>query len=381
MRDPERQAGIPEDLQIISMANQTSYQIRLPQFEGPFDLLLFFIERDELDIYNIPITNIIKDFLTYIHSQEKLNIELSSEFILFVSTLMRIKAKMLLPRKEVDAAGNEIDPRQELVDKILEYKRYKEAAIQMAELEATRMLMVRRGNLAKELSGIGEVSGEGTEIQTITLFKLMKTFERVMKRLEQRNNKPVHTVVRYNYTMEESREYMVNTLRKNKTVPFERIFNRAQDRIQAIFFFLSMLELVQLKYLTIMVGEGRNNFIVEYNENREEDEFGLDGLPNGISFKNEGEEDGDDLLGDDEGYEDDEELDDEEDDENVEEGNELSEKAEDGAGGDEEENDEEANDDDEEDDDDDEEDDDDDEDDEDNDESSDEEESDSEKEK
>jgi segregation and condensation protein A len=272
----------PENFQIISMVNQSSYQIRLPQFEGPFDLLLFFIERDELDIYNIPITNIIKDFLAYIHQQEKLNIELSSEFILFISTLMRIKAKMLLPRKEVDAQGNEIDPRQELVDKILEYKRYKEAAVQMAEMEAIRMLMVRRGNLAKELSSIGEESGEGTEIQTITLFKLMKTFERVMKRMEQRNNKPVHTVVRYNYTMEESREYMISTLKKNKTVPFERIFNRANDRIQAIFLFLSMLELVQLKYLTIMVGEGRNNFIVEYNENREEDEFGLDGLPNGL---------------------------------------------------------------------------------------------------
>lgn len=258
------------------MLNQSQYQIKLPQFEGPFDLLLFFIERDELDIYNIPITNIIKEFLSYIHAQEKLNIELSSEFILFVSTLMRIKAKMLLPRKELDAQGNEIDPRQELVDKVLEYKRYKEAAVQMAEMEAMRMLMVRRGNLAKELSTIGEDSGEGTEIQSITLFKLMKTFERVMKRLEQRNNKPVHTVVRYNYTMEESREHMVSTLRREKTVSFEKIFDRANDRIQAIFLFLSMLELVQLKYLTIMVGEGRNNFIIEYNEDREDDEFGLD---------------------------------------------------------------------------------------------------------
>ncbi|HWJ27898.1 MAG TPA: segregation/condensation protein A, partial [Flavisolibacter sp.] len=89
----------------------STYQIKLPQFEGPFDLLLFFIERDELDIYNIPITRIINDFLTYIHRQESLNIELSSEFILFISTLMRIKAKMLLPRKEMDAQGNEIDPR------------------------------------------------------------------------------------------------------------------------------------------------------------------------------------------------------------------------------------------------------------------------------
>lgn len=251
--------------------SQPSYQIKLPQFEGPFDLLLFFIERDELDIYNIPISNIIKDFLTYIHGQEQLNIELSSEFILFVSTLMRIKARMLLPRKELDAQGNEIDPRQELVDKILEYKRFKEASAKMAEMEAIRMLMVRRGNLAKEIATIGEESGEGTEIQTITLFKLMKTFEKVMKKVEQRNVKPVHTVVKYNYTMEESRHYALETMKKEKVMSFEKLFDVCQDRIHAIFIFLSMLELVQMKYMTIMVSEGRNNFIVELNENWEQD--------------------------------------------------------------------------------------------------------------
>ncbi|HEX6913972.1 MAG TPA: segregation/condensation protein A [Chitinophagaceae bacterium] len=251
--------------------NQPTYQIKLPQFEGPFDLLLFFIERDELDIYNIPITRIIQDFLEYIHSQESHNIELSSEFILFVSTLMRIKAKMLLPRKEVDAQGNEIDPRQELVDKILEYKRFKEAAAQMAEMEAIRMLMVKRGNLQKELSTIGEEASEGTEIQAVTMFKLMKAFERVMQRVYERNNKPVHTVVRYNYTMEESRENMLNLVKSEKTLAFEKIFDTCNDRIHAIFLFLSLLELVQQKYMTLMVGEGRNNFIVEWNENREEE--------------------------------------------------------------------------------------------------------------
>ena len=258
-------------LGLLLMVNQASYQIKLAQFEGPFDLLLFFIERDELDIYNIPISNIIKDFLDFIHKGEKLNIELSSEFILFVSTLMRIKARMLLPRKELDAQGNEIDPRQELIDKILEYKRYKEASARMAEMEAMRMLMVKRGNLQKELSNIGEDAGEGTEIQTITLFKLMKTFEKVIKRMEQQRNKPVHTVVQYNYTMEESREYMIATVEKEKVMAFEKIFDICQDRIHAIFLFLSMLELVQAKYMFIMVGEGRNNFIIEFNENREED--------------------------------------------------------------------------------------------------------------
>ena len=252
--------------------SNTSYQIKLPQFEGPFDLLLFFIERDELDIYNVPINKIIQDFLQYIHLQENLNIELSSEFILFVSTLMRIKAKMLLPRKELDAQGNEIDPRQELVDKILEYKRYKEASARMAEMEAMRMLMIKRGNLQKELSVIGEESSEGTEIQNITLFKLMKAFERVMMRMHERQNKPVHTVVQYNYTMEESRDYMLRLLENEKTVSFEKIFSVCENRIHAIFLFLSMLELVQQKYMTIMIGEGMNNFIVEFNENREEDE-------------------------------------------------------------------------------------------------------------
>ncbi|MET0242754.1 MAG: segregation/condensation protein A [Flavitalea sp.] len=253
------------------MTHET-YQIVLPQFEGPFDLLLFFIERDELDIYNIPITKIIKDFLAYVHDQEKLNIELSSEFILFVSTLMRIKAKLLLPRKEIDAQGNEIDPRQELVDKILEYKRFKEAAAKMAEMEAIRMLMVRRGNSASELALIGEESGEGTEIQAITLFKLMKTFEKVIKRLEmQKAVKPVHTVVNYNYTMEGSREYMVDVVKREKVMSFEKIFEVCQDRIHAIFLFLSMLELVQANYMTILSGEGRNNFIVEFNENRQEE--------------------------------------------------------------------------------------------------------------
>lgn len=246
--------------------NNTTYQIRLPQFEGPFDLLLFFIERDELDIYNIPITRIINDFLVYIHNSDELNIELSSEFILFISTLMRIKAKMLLPRKDIDAEGNEIDPRLELVNKILEYKKFKEASAQLAEMEATRMLMVKRGNIQEELARIGEESGEGTEIQQITLFKLMRAFERAMQKYSDRHNKPVHTVVQYNYTMEGSRDQMLNMAREERTLSFERIFDSAENRVHAIFLFLSLLELVQQKFLKIIIGEGKNNFIIEYNE-------------------------------------------------------------------------------------------------------------------
>ncbi len=251
--------------------NSTSYQIKLEQFEGPFDLLLFFIERDELDIYNIPITKIINDFQTYIHQQKSLNIELSSEFILFIASLMRVKARMLLPRKETDDSGNEIDPRKELVDKLLEYKRYKEASLQMAEQEALRMLMIKRGNIQTELATVGEQSAEGTEIQNITLFKLMKTFERVMQRLYDKNNKPVHTVVRYNYTMEESREQVLKEVKLQKKTSFQLLFQHCENRIHAIFLFLSVLEMVQLNYFSLAVNEGRNSFEVTWNEERSEE--------------------------------------------------------------------------------------------------------------
>jgi segregation and condensation protein A len=128
------------------------------------------------------------------------------------------------------------------------------------------MLMVKRGNIQQELAKIGEESGEGTEIQQITLFKLMRAFERAMQKYSDRVNRPVHTVVRYDYTMEGSRDLMLSLAREEKTLSFERIFDEAENRVHAIFLFLSLLELVQQKFLKIIVGEGRNNFIIEFNE-------------------------------------------------------------------------------------------------------------------
>lgn len=249
----------------------TTYNIKLEHFEGPFDLLLFFIERDELDIYNIPIFKITTDFLEYIRHLEELNIDMASEFILFAATLMRIKAKMLIPRKELDEFGNEIDPRKELVDKILEYKRFKEAAEEMKIMEAERVLQEKRGNLMKELSEIGESMSEGTEIQSVTIFKLFQSYEKAMKKMRDRLAKPQHVVVKYNYSMEGQREYLITWVSAEKKMAFERLFEACESRIHAIFNFLALLELTQQKYITLMVGEGRNNFILEWNENREED--------------------------------------------------------------------------------------------------------------
>jgi segregation and condensation protein A len=179
---------------------------------------------------------------------------------------------MLLPRKDLDQQGNEIDPRNELIAKILEYKKFKQAAIELSQMEALRMLLVKRGNLQTELLTIGEEAGEGTEIQTVTLFKLMKAFEKVARRLHEKRNQPVHTVVQYNYTMEGSREYMLEMVKKERSISFEKIFEICENRIHAIFLFLNMLELIQQKYFSIITRQGRNNFILEFNENKREEE-------------------------------------------------------------------------------------------------------------
>ena len=129
-----------------------SYEIKLPLFEGPFDLLLFFIERDELDIMDIPISQITNDFLEYVSDLEKLNIEVASEFIVVAATLMRIKSRMLLPRLSVDDEGNEIDPRDELVEHLIEYKKYKSVINDFSDLENDRLSKSSRGNLFSEIN-------------------------------------------------------------------------------------------------------------------------------------------------------------------------------------------------------------------------------------
>ena len=133
-----------------------SFEVKIPLFEGPFDLLLFFIERDELDIYDIPISQITENFLEYLKDLEKLNIEVASEFILVAAKLMRIKAKMLLPRPQLDEEGNEIDPREELVLHLLEYKKYKSVLAELASMESEMFQKEKRGNVQKELKKLSE---------------------------------------------------------------------------------------------------------------------------------------------------------------------------------------------------------------------------------
>lgn len=244
------------------MAATETFEVKLPLFEGPFDLLLFFIERDELDIYDIPISKITNDFLHYIHHLERLNIEVASEFILVAATLMRIKSKMLLPRPQIDEQGNEIDPREELVKHLLEYKKYKSVVDTFHKMEETELMKEKRGNLMKELKALAESTNVEAELQDITVFKLMSVFEKVMKRLEASKNKPVHQVIQYPYTVDGQKQLLIERLNTRDKISFTELLEEYPSRIGLIFNFLAILEMLALQLLTIQVGEGYNNFWV-----------------------------------------------------------------------------------------------------------------------
>ncbi len=239
-----------------------SFEIKLPLFEGPFDLLLFFIERDELDIHDIPISQVTEDFLSYIRQLDQMNIEVASEFILVAATLMRIKAKMLLPRPVLNEEGEEIDPREELVKHLLEYKKYKSVIKELADMEEDRARKHERGNLMQEVRKLSEANNVEVELQDVTLYKLLKVFERATARFELKQREKPHQVVQYPYTIAGQREHIIRMLGNRERLSFLEIIQQDLNKIAVIFNFLAILELLQLNKISLQVGEGFNNFWV-----------------------------------------------------------------------------------------------------------------------
>ena len=240
-----------------------TFEIKLPLFEGPFDLLLFFIERDELDIYDIPISKITDDFLSYLKKLENLNIEVASEFILVAASLMRIKAKLLLPRPQLDEEGNELDPRDELVKHLLEYKKYKSVIEQLNKMEGDRMTQNSRGNITKELKSLAKGTDVEAEMQDLDLYKLLKVFEKTLQRFKDEQNRPAHQVIPYPYTIEGQKKMLLDKLHGKKKVSFVDLIKETNDRIVVVFNFLAILELLQSQDIGIVIGEGFNNFWLE----------------------------------------------------------------------------------------------------------------------
>lgn len=240
-----------------------TYTIKLQQFEGPFDLLLFFIERDELDIYDIPIAKITGDFLDYIRQMESLNLDLASEFILVAATLIRIKAKMLLPRKELDENNQEIDPRKELIQKLLEYKAIKEVITDMSQMEDDRYFRIPRGNLKKEFETLASKALVDAEWETLNLFNLMKVFQKVMQRFEEGPKTVVHKIYNYQFDIEVEQEKVMDKIKRGGKASFELLFEECENRIHAIIIFLGILELINFQKLTIVKGDNLNQFWLE----------------------------------------------------------------------------------------------------------------------
>ncbi len=249
----------------------TSYTISLPQFVGPFDLLLFFIERDELDIHDIPVSKLTKDFLDYIRAMEAMNIDLASEFILVAATLMRIKAKMLIPRKEIDEEGNEIDPRDELVARLMEYKRYKSVLEEMRFKEEERSIKFDRGNVERELKSLANIALVDIELEQLSLYSLMKTFQRLLNKMEDRKKKVVHQVYNFSHTIQGQQIYILRKVKVGEQTSFEGLFGNCKTRMHAIITFLALLELLNLQTIKMINGIGMNNFWLTQPEEGEYD--------------------------------------------------------------------------------------------------------------
>ena len=216
------------------------YKVQLNNFEGPIDLLLYFIRRDELDIYDIPIAYITKEFMIVIKKWDELNMIIAGEFIVMASTLMRIKVKMMLPRKELDELGEIIDPRSELMYQLIEYKRFSDAAKMLSELAINRNMSYTRSLAYEEF--IKEDFVESFSSEHISLFDLAKIFKEVME------NRPVISefeLKREPIKLENQKRRILDLFGEGKNLTFNKIIKILKTRYEIILTFLVILELIK----------------------------------------------------------------------------------------------------------------------------------------
>lgn len=232
------------------------YKIKLEHFEGPLDLLLFFIKRDEINIYDIPISKITKEFLEYVNLIKFLDLEVAGEFILMASTLMHIKARMLLPR-EIDEKGEEIDPRTDLVKALLEYIRYKEMAEELSFLEATQRNINFRGNFSQDICNPPDEFDK--LLGNITVYDLVKVFKRVIEGIKKQ---PVHQIKKINVSLTEQMEYILKKLENANQIHFLSLVDGMRQKIVVIVTFIALLELVKSKRIGLKLSDKFNDFII-----------------------------------------------------------------------------------------------------------------------
>lgn len=232
------------------------YKIKLEQFEGPLDLLLFFIKRDELNIYDIPISKITKEFLEYVNLIKMLDLEVAGDFILMASTLMHIKVRMLLPR-EVDEKGEEIDPRAELIQALLEYKRYKEMSDDLSFMESGQRKISYRGNYTKDV----KESPPEFEVllKNVTVFDLAKAFKKAIENLKP---EVFHEIKKINITIDEQITFIMNSLEENPELHFLSLVNEMREKIRIVITFVALLELTKMGMIGLKESSDFNDFVI-----------------------------------------------------------------------------------------------------------------------
>ena len=216
------------------------YKIQLHNFEGPIDLLLYFIRRDELDIYDIPIAKITKQFIDAVEQWERMHLHVAGDFIVMASTLMRIKAKLLLPRPEIDDDGEIIDPRTELVQQLVEYKRFKNAAELLRNLSGERDQKFSRQ--IEPIIQIDESDIEENIMLDVTLFDLARFFKSAM------NNMPVVSqfeLCREPVKLEQQKEFIFKYFDGDRRLNFSTILDKLESKMEIVVTFLAILDLVR----------------------------------------------------------------------------------------------------------------------------------------
>jgi segregation and condensation protein A len=232
------------------------YRVKLQEFEGPLDLLLFFIKRDELDIYDIPISRITKEFLEYIHYMTVLDLEVAGDFIVMAAELMQIKVRMLLPA--APGEDEELDPRAELVRRLLEYKRFKEASAVLSILETESVKLYYRQGFHSDPRHV-TLEDQEESLKNITMFNLISAFKKV---LDSTPKKIFHDVELFNVTIDEQMSYIADVFRYKDQVTFFELVAHMTEKLRVIVTVMAMLEMVKNRLIALKPAQYEDDFII-----------------------------------------------------------------------------------------------------------------------
>ena len=227
------------------------YQIKLANFEGPLDLLLYLIRKEEIDIYDIPIADITRQYLEYVELMRELDLEVAGEFILMAATLIQIKVRMLLPSSTDEEEGEEEDPRAELVRQLLEYKRFKEVAESLEDKEVNQRRLYPRSYFEwarKYLKKEDDMVNNETFMKDVSLFDLLSAFKLVL------DNVPKITAHEVNVptiNIEDQINYMIGLLEEKARIGFVEVMGQLKERLMIIVTFMAILELIRTHRIRI----------------------------------------------------------------------------------------------------------------------------------